>query len=137
MNTRQLYWFTPMSYIRSSPNPRWNSLNHNSKKHKHHCSWTLLVHYFSTYTLREILSRRVYNHTFTRNEMWNEYSINAEICLKPVEQIAWTTPLTKLWNQTRTSTLLIFEIFQEQMLILCKSLILWCKTCFLNCMIDV
>jgi len=51
---------------------------------------------------------------------------DAEIFLKPVEDIAKTVaaPLTKLWNQTRTSTLLIFEIFQEQMLIPCKTLIL-------------
>jgi len=34
MNTRQLYWFTPMSYIQSS-------LKHNSNNCKHQCSWTL------------------------------------------------------------------------------------------------
>jgi len=41
---------------------------------------------------------------------------DAEICLRPVEQIAHivAAPLTKPWNQTRTNTLLIFEIFQEQ-----------------------
>jgi len=82
MNTKQLYWFTPMTYIQSSPNPRWNSLKHNSNNYKHHCSWTLQEHDKTLLkntiqahtTLQQTLSRRVYNHTFTRNERWNEYT---------------------------------------------------------------
>ena len=31
-------------------------------------------HYLSTHTLQETLPRRVYNHTFTRKEIWNEYT---------------------------------------------------------------
>ena len=65
-----------------SPNLRWNPLN---KRIKHTYTATVLEpyknlgslaekHYFSTHTLQETLSRRVYNHTFTRNEIWNEYT---------------------------------------------------------------
>jgi len=82
-----------MNYI-VSPNPRWNPLN---KCTKHTYTATVLEpyknldtlaekHYFSTHTLQETLSRLVYNHNFTRNEIWNEYTLeDAEICLRPVE----------------------------------------------------
>jgi len=48
---------------------------------------------------------------------------DAEICLKPVEQIARTlaAPLTKLLEPNKNKHFLIFKIFEEQMLILCKS----------------
>ena len=147
MNTRQLYWFSQLSYIQSSPKARWNSLKHNLNKHKSHCSWTLQELRYTcwktlfqhTHSSRNPIKKSLQPHFYRK---WNVKRIHliedAEICLKPVEQIAKTVaaPLTKLWNQTRTSTLMIFEIFQEQMLILCKTLILLCKTCFLSCMID-
>jgi len=97
-----------MSYIQSSPNPRWNSLNHNSK----HLQKTIVLepyknmtyfaekHYSSTYnSSRNPIKKSLQPH-FTRN--WSMKRIhlieNAEICLRLVEQIAHTVtaPLTKI-----------------------------------------
>ena len=60
---------------------------------------------------------------------------DTKICLKPVGKIARTVaaPHTKLLEPTKNKHFVIFEIFEEQMLILCKLLILCCKTCFLKC----
>ena len=129
-----------------SPKPRWNPLN----KHTKHTYTTNVLepyknldtlaekHYFSTHSSRNPINKSLQSHFYKE---WNMKRIHliedAEIYLRPVEQIAYTVaaPLTKPWSQPRTSTLLICKIFQEHMLILCKSLILCCKTCFLNCMI--
>jgi len=73
MNTRQLYWFTPMSYIQSSPNPMWNSLKHNSNNYKHHCSWTLQEHWHTcwktlfqhTHSSRNPIKKSLQSHFYT------------------------------------------------------------------------
>jgi len=71
-----------MSYIQSSPNPRWNPLNHNSKQLQKPLflnptrTWqTLLKNIIPAHTtLQETLSRRVYNHTLQGIEERNEYT---------------------------------------------------------------
>ena len=148
MNTGQLYWFTQLSYIQSSPKPRWNSLNHNSNKHKSHCSWNLQELRYTcwknlfqhTHSSRNPIKKSVQPNFYKKWKVKRLHLIeDAEICLKPVEQIARTvaTPHTKLLEPNKNKHFVIFEIFEEQMLILCKLLILCCKTCFLKCMIDV
>jgi len=61
-----------------------------------HCSWTLQE---PCHRFQETLSRRVYNHTFTRIGNMKQIHLmeNAKICLRLVEQIAHTVaaPLTK------------------------------------------
>ena len=71
-----------MSYIQSSPNPKWNSLNHNSKQLQKPLflnptrTWhTLLKNTIPVHTTLQVtLSRRVYNHTLQEIEVWNEYT---------------------------------------------------------------
>ena len=69
---KQLYWFTPMSYIQSSPNPRWNLLNHNSNNYKHHCSWTLQEHdkpCWKTLFQHTQLFKKLYQEEFTTTRL--------------------------------------------------------------------
>ena len=60
---------------------------------------------------------------------------DTKICLKPVGKIARTVaaPHTKLLEPNQERALCdFFEIFEEQMLILCKLLILCCQNLFLQ-----
>ena len=71
-----------MSYIQSSPNPRWNSLNHNSKQLQNplflnptRTRHILLKNTIPAHTtLQETLARRVYDHTLQEIEERNEYT---------------------------------------------------------------
>ena len=125
MNTRQLYWFTQLSYIQFSPKPRWNSLNHNSNKHISHCSWTLQelrntcwkTLFQHTHSSRNPIKKSVQPNFYKKRNVKRLHLIeDAEIFLKPVELIAKTVaaPLTKLWNQTRTSTFWFSKSFQNR-----------------------
>ena len=115
-------------------------LKHNSKQLHNHCSWTLQEHdtpcwktlFQHTQLFKKPYQEESCNHTLQWIERWNEYTWkeNAEIWLRPVEQIAHivTTPPTKqeqaqflvLKNLTRTRTYSL------------KRFNLCCKTCFLN-----
>ena len=93
MNTKQLYWFTPMRYIQSSPKPRWNSLNHNSNNHKHHRSWTLQELWYTcwktlfqhTHSLRNPIKKSVPSRTRaltkSRSKSTPGVKVNTRRCL--------------------------------------------------------
>jgi len=80
-----------------------------------------------THSSRKPIKKSVQPNFYKKRKVKRLHLIeDAEICLKPVEQIARTVaaPHTKLLEPNKNKHFVIFEIFEEKMLIPCKSLIL-------------